>query len=146
MGDRCWWHVQVPKEYVLEFVKHFSHAVDSVDKLRDQWDDVDETKHWYSLTDEQANYGNVAELEAATEANIPFLGYHGPGGDYGACDFYSTGDGGFHFYETSHDGGGIVVYPDIDGCLKPHTFEDINHFVKHQEMAKLVREDKPWKS
>lgn len=146
MGDRCWWHVQVPKEYVLEFSKHFSAPVDSVDKLTNQWDIVDEEEHWYSFTDEQANYGNIAELETAAEANVPFVGYHGPGGDYGASDFYSTGDGEFHWYETSHDGGGIVIYPEIDGRLKPHTFEQIQRYVKYQDLLKIIREDKPWES
>ena len=75
MGDRCYMRVLCKKEHAPIFEK-----IGFV--LQDE-----PTPGVVEMTDEEANYAHDGKMPTS----IPYYGWHGAGGDYGACAFACDG-------------------------------------------------------
>jgi hypothetical protein len=95
-------------------VKRFCEIVKEDDP--DTWacniDECDGNSKNYCV--EEVNYGWWQELNDAAAAGIIFVGYHGDGGDYGACNFVSAGHGDVLYAEQTHDGYYLIPVRRLD--------------------------------
>lgn len=72
------------------------------------WDNPEPNSALVVMVDEEANYAHSGELPR----DIPYYGFHGPGGNYGdgvcACDGKQLAE-----QETGHEGGFVVEWDDV---------------------------------
>ena len=80
VGDRCHSSLVCNERDVMTF-ENMGYQVEEKDKKTAE----------VSMSDGEANYGNYNELNALIGKGIPFYGYHGEGGEYGASVFACDG-------------------------------------------------------
>ena len=83
MGDRCYLEIT----YRKQDEEHFT------DVLCDTWYDtvIDETEFHQTVCAGEANYGLYEERQCLAKNGVCFVGWHGPGGEYGEAVFAAFG-------------------------------------------------------
>ena len=92
MSDRCYMEVSCRRQGVARFEALGFRVLDE-----------DKVSGLVRMHDEQANYGHSGELPTDT----PYIGEHGPGGEYGPCRFACDGKK-YLEVEASQDGDPVV--------------------------------------
>lgn len=139
MGDRTWVNFRCRKsdlEKAFELLK-----TDRFDEI------IDESDTWIEGQFYEANYGLLMELQEVSEAEIPFTGSSGHGGEYGPAIFASDGKKFWHM--TASQDGFPYVEIEKSGAFRPTgIMQRIREFYLCEEDAtKLIeKEDKNGRS
>lgn len=116
MGDRCYFQIVVPQEYVPIFVKEAIGNIGSEDPM----DYVTCLANGLCLyDDDQMNYGGTMLLGELLEQGVPFVGYHGEGMEYGGMFFACNG---IDMQEVDQSQGNVMV---------PVTYDPVKGVVIH---------------
>ena len=106
MSDRCYMEITCRKQDVARFEKLGFKILDNGNLEGCVLADLglgtlneDKDSGLVSMHDEQANYGHSGQLPT----DIPYIGGHGPGGEYGPCRFACDGRK-YMEVEASQDG------------------------------------------
>ena len=110
MSDRCYVEVTCRKRDAARFEKLGFKVLDDGNLEGCVLADLglgtpseDKDSGLVSMHDEQANYGHYGEMPK----DIPYFGWHGPGGEYGPCRFACDGKK-YLEVDASQDGEPVV--------------------------------------
>ena len=121
MGDRCYMQITCRRIDQDRFQALGFHAEY----------DAPENPPLVELIDEEANYAHYDELPR----DLPYHGFHGPGGNYGAhhlaCDGKQYAD-----VETGHDGGYLIHWNDATRQPDEPSLRRIHEYLAILESAR----------
>jgi hypothetical protein len=128
MGDRCNMYVTVRDSDLKRFMEltedYYSFSV---------WDEDTNTTE---LLAEEINFGNTDDLPK----DIPFIGHHYQGFEYGPAQFACDGQGKFGIATTGHDSSGFPIDFDDEGNPKQEQIEFVRAFLLLHKKVKALLE------
>jgi hypothetical protein len=130
VGDRCYSALTCNKKHLKIFEK-MGYVGEGP-----------ETEHSIEVVSDEANYANYEELNALGGKGIPFHGYHGEGGCYGASRFAS--DGREVLWITCHHDSNIVVrFNEKEMKVIDEDIDEARHYLEIETKAREYCEADP---
>jgi hypothetical protein len=94
---------------------------------------IDESDTTITFCFYEANYGCYEQRNGAAAEGIPFVGYHGIGGEYGSYAFAAV-DGVMDEMPTDYDGELYVCVNEI-GTIDDEHLKLVRDFIEHRKRA-----------
>ena len=123
MGDRCYSALTCNKKHIKIFIDIGYYK------------EGEETDNAVSMAEDEANYGNYEDLNGLEGKGIPFYGYHGEGGCYGASRFASDGRE-IAWLQCDHEGFLVVRFDEDKLDIESGDVDQARHYVEVEKRAK----------